>query len=244
MEVEPLNDKIGRLKSPPKRLRLACGPRGLLLGGDEPKAERRNATGQKVGLYADYISLGARYVGPWRELVPTQFYHLKVYGSYMNYQKMLKEILKSSGWTQEQLAAKLGVSFATVNSWLNGRTKPQKCLTEDVRRLYLAQDVTREPEPVYVTLLDIAGVDVGDYVMLSKDPGNESDDEAIMAKKVDVLTEEILDEQAIAVANSVETVIRGTRSAGRIYDKFETRARAQVVFRVHNSAIARVVSWR
>lgn len=157
---------------------------------------------------------------------------------------MLKEILKSSGWTQEQLAAKLGVSFATVNSWLNGRTKPQKCLTEDVRRLYLAQDVTREPEPVYVTLVDAVGVDVGDYVILKKDYGNKADDEAILAQKIDVLSGKVLDEKVMTVANSVETVVRGTRSAGRIYDKFETRARAQVVFKVQDSAIARVVSWR
>ena len=107
----------------------------------------------------------------------------------------------------------------------------------------MAQDVTREPEPVYVTLLNAVGVDVGDYVMFSKDCENELDDEAIVAKKIDVLTEEVLDERVTMVANSVETVIRGTRSAGRIYDKFETRARAQVVFKVQDSAIARVVSW-
>ena len=29
---------------------------------------------------------------------------------------MIKDILKTSGWTQEQLAARLGVSFATVIS--------------------------------------------------------------------------------------------------------------------------------
>jgi len=161
----------------------------------------------------------------------------------MNYQKMLKEVLKASGWTQEQLAAKLGVSFATVNSWLNGRTKPQKCLTEDIQRLYLAQDVTREPEPVYVTLVGAGGVDVGDYVILKKDYGNETDDEAIAAQKIDVLSGEVLDEKAMTVANSVETVVRGTRSAGRIYDKFETGARAQVMFKMGENAIARVVRW-
>ena len=156
---------------------------------------------------------------------------------------MLKEILKSSGWTQEQLAAKLGVSFATVNSWLNGRTQPQKCLTGDIRKLYLAQDVTREPEPVYVTLLNAVSVDVGDYVVLSKDHENELDDEAIVAKKINVLTDEVLDERVMLVANSVETVIRGTKSAGRIYDKFDNYARAQVVFKVQDNVIARVVKW-
>lgn len=37
----------------------------------------------------------------------------------------LGEILESSGWTQEQLAYQLGVSFATVNAWLNGRAVPR-----------------------------------------------------------------------------------------------------------------------
>ena len=166
-----------------------------------------------------------------------------VYDGDMEYRRMLKEVLKTSGWTQEQLAAKLGVSFATVNSWLNGRTNPQKCLTEDIQRLYLAQDVTREPEPVYITLTDATGVDVGDYVALEKDYGNEADDEAILAQKIDVLSGEVLDEKIITVANSVETVVRGTRSAGRIYDKFDTRARAQVMFRMADSAIARVIKW-
>lgn len=166
-----------------------------------------------------------------------------IYDGSMDYRRILKEILKTSGWTQEQLAAKLGVSFATVNSWLNGRTKPQKCLTEDIQRLYLAQDVTREPEPVYVTLVEAGGVDVGDYVILTKDYENETDDEAILAQKIDVLSGEVLDARVMLVANSVETVIRGTRSAGRIYDKFENKARAQVIFKIMDSAIARVVRW-
>ncbi len=161
----------------------------------------------------------------------------------MEYRRMLKEILKSSGWTQERLAARLGVSFATVNSWLNGRTKPQKSLTGDIRRLYLAQDVTKEPEPVYVTLLSAASVDVGDYVVLTKDCENELDGEAIVARKIDVLSDRVLDERVMTVANSVETVIRGTRSAGRIYDKFETKARAQVNFKMQDIAIVRVVRW-
>jgi hypothetical protein len=50
MVIEPLNDRIGRLINPPKRLRPFCRPRGLLLGGDEPKAERRNATERKADL--------------------------------------------------------------------------------------------------------------------------------------------------------------------------------------------------
>ena len=95
----------------------------------------------------------------------------------MKYSRMLKEILTESHWTQEQLATKLGVSFATVNSWINGRTKPQKSLMPDIERLYLAQDLTREPEPVYVTLVNVEDVRVGDYVILEKDYDNKYDDD-------------------------------------------------------------------
>lgn len=156
----------------------------------------------------------------------------------MNYQKMLKEILKSSGWTQEQLAAKLGVSFATVNSWLNGRTKPQKSLVPDIQRLYLAQDVTGESEPVYITLINApSNMMVGDVVILQKDYTDVSDGEAIVAQRVGH------EDDIMRVANSVETVVRGTRSGGRIYDRFDNTARAQVEFVWKEMAIAKIVRW-
>ncbi|MBR3322091.1 helix-turn-helix transcriptional regulator [Candidatus Saccharibacteria bacterium] len=196
----------------------------------------------------------------------------------MSYSEMLKEIIKESHWTQEQLAAKLGVSFATVNSWINGRTEPQKSLAPEIQKLYLAQDVTNEPEPVYVTLVNVEpGVRVGDYVVLEKDSENDYDDEAIRAYLMDddrepvILenTEEEIDDaentdwsdkieaikvymgvsqtdgfpRPMHVANSVNTVVRGTRSAGRIYDKFDYKARAQVIFVAKTRAIAKIVSW-
>lgn len=43
------------------------------------------------------------------------------------------------------------------------------------------------------------------------------------------------------VANSVRTVFAGTCSAGRLYDKFEDYAYAQVMFITHSSVIAVVV---
>lgn len=42
----------------------------------------------------------------------------------MNLQKKLETILKISGNTQERLAKEIGVSFATLNSWINGRSVP------------------------------------------------------------------------------------------------------------------------
>ena len=45
------------------------------------------------------------------------------------------------------------------------------------------------------------------------------------------------------VADSIDEVIDGTSSAGRIYDRFELAARAGVLFIYHRIAIARVVEW-
>jgi Fic family protein len=44
----------------------------------------------------------------------------------MDYQKILQQIMGASGWTQETLANKLGVSFPTLNSWINGKSIPQR----------------------------------------------------------------------------------------------------------------------
>lgn len=162
----------------------------------------------------------------------------------MTYSTMLKEILRSSHWTQEQLAAKLGVSFATVNSWIHGKTKPQRSLTPAIEKLYLAQDVTNEPEPIYVTLANAEGIKVGDYVKLTKNLDDEFDDEAVRAEVIDLLTGKVKEEiKPAQVANSVDIVMRGTRSAGRIYDKFDVAAKAQVEFTKNGFVVARVVSW-
>jgi Fic family protein/DNA-binding Xre family transcriptional regulator len=44
----------------------------------------------------------------------------------MNYQAKLQQILTASGLSQEALAAKLGVSFVTLNSWANGKSAPTR----------------------------------------------------------------------------------------------------------------------
>lgn len=178
----------------------------------------------------------------------------------MGYKEMLEEILKTSHWTQEQLSVRLGVSFATINAWLNGRAKPRESAIMNIRRLYLAQDITKEVKPVYITLVNIpSNLMVEDYVLLEKEPGGEYDDEAIRATVLDYFSEDdesnrnsewdaiaknnVLLREPMFVANSVATVARGTYSAGRIYDKFDGAARAQVLFIAKNIAIARVVDW-
>ena len=47
-DIELLHGKIGRLTNSPERLRPTRRSRDLLLGGDKPKAERRNATRRKM----------------------------------------------------------------------------------------------------------------------------------------------------------------------------------------------------
>lgn len=49
----------------------------------------------------------------------------------------LKLIQRASGLTQEKLAAELGVSFPTLNSWLNGKSEPRKKAAEKIDLLYL-----------------------------------------------------------------------------------------------------------
>lgn len=43
-----------------------------------------------------------------------------------NFPKMVKELRRQLGISQEELAHALGVSFATVNRWENGKTVPSK----------------------------------------------------------------------------------------------------------------------
>jgi len=55
----------------------------------------------------------------------------------MNISKKLQIIQRLSGLTQEKLAQRLGVSFVTLNSWLNKKSLPHKQKQERVDELYL-----------------------------------------------------------------------------------------------------------
>lgn len=43
-----------------------------------------------------------------------------------NFEKMVEEVRRQLGLRQEGLAHELGVNFATVNGWENGKTAPSK----------------------------------------------------------------------------------------------------------------------
>ena len=47
----------------------------------------------------------------------------------------LKKLRQQRGWSQEDLARTLGVSFATVNRWENGKTKPSRLAQEKIKQV-------------------------------------------------------------------------------------------------------------
>ena len=48
----------------------------------------------------------------------------------------LKIIIQASGLTQEKLAHKLGISFPTLNSWINNKSHPRKKAEIKIDELY------------------------------------------------------------------------------------------------------------
>ncbi|MEA2056460.1 MAG: Fic family protein [Patescibacteria group bacterium] len=49
----------------------------------------------------------------------------------------LQKIQKHSGKTQEELAHELGVSFPTINSWINGKSQPREESVQKINSLYV-----------------------------------------------------------------------------------------------------------
>ena len=47
----------------------------------------------------------------------------------------LKKLRQIHGWSQEYLARELGVSFATVNRWENGKTKPSRLAYDKIKQV-------------------------------------------------------------------------------------------------------------
>jgi len=54
----------------------------------------------------------------------------------MNHVNKLKTIIQATNWSQEQLAARLGVSFPTLNSWINQRSTPRAKALVSIDNLY------------------------------------------------------------------------------------------------------------
>lgn len=47
----------------------------------------------------------------------------------------IKALRHRLGWTQERMARELGVSFATVNRWENGKATPSSLAEQALHRL-------------------------------------------------------------------------------------------------------------
>ena len=52
-----------------------------------------------------------------------------------NFTELVKDVRKQLGLSQEELAHALGVSFATVNRWENGKTMPSKLARRQFEQL-------------------------------------------------------------------------------------------------------------
>lgn len=71
--------------------------------------------------------------------------------SSLNVPGVLRAIRANLSLTQEQLAERLGVSFATVNRWEGGATKPQKAALAAIEALASEAGVGDEPEAAVPT---------------------------------------------------------------------------------------------
>jgi putative transcriptional regulator len=49
--------------------------------------------------------------------------------------RLVRELRERTGLTQEKFAAKLGVTFPTINRWENGRAKPSPLAMKQIENL-------------------------------------------------------------------------------------------------------------
>ena len=71
--------------------------------------------------------------------------HATVLGSY--YSQKIKDLRETKGLTQTQFAELVGVSFATVNRWENGQSRPNKLAWNRIIELSEAGEGHREVQP-------------------------------------------------------------------------------------------------
>ncbi len=77
----------------------------------------------------------------------------------MTIKEQLKFILKLSGKTQAQLAGELGVTFAALNRWVNGKAKPRPKARACINKLYFELTGQKHiPETVELAKLELIKV--------------------------------------------------------------------------------------
>lgn len=102
----------------------------------------------------------------------------------------------------------------------------------------MSENVTQDLFATVVGLKNYKGNQVfklGSVVKLIKEPDNDYDTEAIMCELKYI-------GKTGYIANSTKTVIKGTMSAGRIYDKIDDVSFAKVKFIADDSVIAKVLT--
>lgn len=73
----------------------------------------------------------------------------------MQISSKLREIRRETGWSQEELALKLGSSQASINRWLSGKADPRGSMRDEIDALY--NDVFKEQVIFKVPLIGIVG---------------------------------------------------------------------------------------
>lgn len=168
------------------------------------------------------------------------------------YQEMLKAILKSSGWSQQRLAYHLGVSFPTVNYWLNNKVVPRKKMQGRIKNLYLARYVPSY-DPTFITfrLNDTTShIDINDRILLFQTNEKGPYGYGVIGIKYDDYTDKTItldsDDNSqiiIPVAFDESFAAKGTETASFIHDKIYPGAYARVMFILKCSAIAVIEDW-
>lgn len=67
-------------------------------------------------------------------------------GRNMDFKEKIKKVRIEIGYSQEQLARELGVSFATINRWENGKSEPRQIALNTFEHFCMSHNVNIEEE--------------------------------------------------------------------------------------------------
>ena len=73
----------------------------------------------------------------------------------MEFSEKVKEARKRGNFSQEDMAHQLGVSFATVNRWESGKTKPSKLALKAFEDFCKEKSIVFEREEAEVTYHEV-----------------------------------------------------------------------------------------
>ena len=62
----------------------------------------------------------------------------------MDFKKKIKLVRRELGYSQEQMARELGVSFATINRWENGKSEPRQIALNTFKRFCIIHNILFE----------------------------------------------------------------------------------------------------